>query len=117
MIPLVPALLVTAVVAALIAALEATTALGAHPFWAAKTVWIGAPIGLIIAGIAAHRNAPKLPFGFLFFVLSVAAFALTMLGKSRFVASSGEDGFAGQLCFLAEQTSKPLWQTQPKTPG
>jgi len=77
-----------------------TQALGAHPWWAHKVIWLGLPLGVGLYATAwtlrlTHR-AKSIGFALLTFV----AFGLATLGKSRFAASFAEDAIAGQMWFL-----------------
>lgn len=82
------------------AALGGAEALGAHPWWAARSGLVGAPIGLGLHalarafGLAHSRLAP----------LALAGFALTVasavIGKQRFVSSMAEDALAGRFWFF-----------------
>lgn len=93
------ALAATALVMAF-AALGGAEALGAHPWWAARTGLFGAPIGLGLyalargSGLAHSRLAPLALAGF---ALAVAS---AVIGKQRFVASVAEDGLAGRFWFF-----------------
>ncbi len=76
----------------------ATQTLGAHPFWADKTILLGTPIGLIL-GYASTR----LPYGRAIgglAGLTLVSFAIAHVGKTRFAASYAEDTFAGQMWFF-----------------
>jgi hypothetical protein len=75
-------------------------ALGAHPWWAARTGLVGAPIGLGLHALARAfgLTSPRLALLALAgFVLAVAA---AIVGKQRFVASMAEDALAGRFWFF-----------------
>lgn len=91
---LAPALIILAAWAGL------TQAMGAHPFWSLQVALIGAPIGAVLSALLLVLRVPKLPRSLLWAVLTIAAFALTSLGKQRFAASYAEDAFAGQLWYF-----------------
>ena len=82
------------------AALGGAEALGAHPWWAARTGLVGAPIGL---GLFALARAVGLAPGRIA-VLALVGFSLALasavLGKQRFVASLAEDALAGRFWFF-----------------
>ncbi len=72
--------------------------LGAHPWWSQKTLLIGAPIGLIIAAIAARSFGAKsclLVFSLLVFI----AVSIAKFGQTQFAASYAEDVLAGKLWY------------------
>jgi len=76
------------------------TALGAHPWWAEKVVWVGVPVGFSLAATAWILQLPggirKLGFA----GLTLAAFIVAHTGKMRFTASYAEDMLAGQLWYF-----------------
>jgi len=75
-----------------------TQILGAHPFWSAQVTLIGAPIGVVLAGLALLRLTWLK--GVVFFaVLTAAAFGVAHYGKTQFAASFAEDQFAGTLWY------------------
>ncbi len=98
--PLILALVITVLVAALAALTGLTEWLQAHPWWAQQVVWIGAPIG-IGAGLALWAlRAPRwLRLG-LPLALLVGAFALARYGHDAFAASFAEDRLAGRLWYF-----------------
>ena len=75
-------------------------ALGAHHWWDFKTALIGAPIGLIIAIIIEFITPlkPAKVMGFL--ALLALAFADAKYSQIQFVASYGEDQFAGKMWYF-----------------
>lgn len=75
-------------------------ALGAHPFWAVKVVWIGIGIGAVLFGLSRFWAASarvKLPIAL---ALLAGSAGVTILGKARFAASYAEDFVAGRMWFL-----------------
>jgi hypothetical protein len=82
------------------AALGGAEVLGAHPWWAARTGLVGAPIGLALyalalrAGVTGGRIA-----GLAFTGLTLAA-GSAVLGKARFAASLAEDALAGRFWYF-----------------
>lgn len=93
------ALFTTLVVAALVLFLDIPGNLGAHPWWAAQVVWIGAPLGLALALIAT-RNAPLPAWPLMLLaLLTLSAYAISADGKSRFAASYAEDVLAGRFWY------------------
>ena len=89
---------IAAVVVAALALTGVTNDLGAHHFWAQKVVWIGAPIGLVLA-LALSRLSKPLRLG-LFFIGTAVAGAAAHYGKLQFAASYAEDRLAGQLWYF-----------------
>lgn len=74
-------------------------ALGAHPFWATQVLWIGAPIGILLALLATLRG--KVGFALLGGIaLSTAAYGTATYGRIAFAASYAEDAVAGQLWYV-----------------
>lgn len=69
--------------------------LGAHPWWAAQILLIGAPLGLIAAHLTGHRLA-ALGFG----VLAGATLYAALSGKAGFALSLGEDVTAGRIWYF-----------------
>ena len=86
--------------AILASATGVTQALGAHPWWGQKVIWIGLPTGLILAAIAHTLPIGRLIRVIGFALLSLAAIAVTYIGKTRFAASYAEDALAGQMWYL-----------------
>lgn len=89
------------VIVALVATLaDITPALGAHPWWGIKVIWIGLPIGLILAVSAWATGWGRRPRLIGFGALTLAAFGLAHFGKTRFAASYAEDALAGQIWYF-----------------
>jgi hypothetical protein len=76
-----------------------TQALGAHPFWASKVTLIGAPAGLVIAGIFYGFGVPRRVGVVAMSIVTAAALAGAAKGKAAFAASYAEDQLAGQIWF------------------
>lgn len=76
----------------------ATQTLGAHPFWAGKTILIGTPLGLILGYASSHLPYARAMIGLV--GLTIVTFAIAHIGKTRFAASYAEDAFAGQMWFF-----------------
>ena len=72
--------------------------LGAHPFWAEKIAWIGAPFGLFVALLLRHRSWFNRIVAFAV-LLSISG-AAAHFGRLRFAASFAEDQLAGQFWFF-----------------
>lgn len=92
------AVVVVAVVIGL-AAIGATRALGAHPFWEIKIAAIGAPIGALIALIIGYFLDRRGMAAITSAMLAAAAFTAATLGKARFAASFAEDRIAGKFWY------------------
>lgn len=92
--------LALAVVASALAYLfDVPKVFGAHPWWSQKVVLIGASAGLIVALIAARsRFASRAWIASV--LLAVSAAGITGYGKTRFVASFGDDAAAGQMWYF-----------------
>lgn len=75
-------------------------ALGAHPFWAIKVVWIGVGIGAVLFGLSRFWTTSGLVKLSIALVLLAGSAGVTMLGKARFAASYAEDFVAGRMWFL-----------------
>lgn len=76
-----------------------TIRLGAHPFWAVSTAWIGGAVGLIVAvglGTMRVRRRNSLLLAAVVIVVSATA---AHFGKQAFAASYAEDTFAGHLWY------------------
>ncbi len=71
---------------------------GAHPFWAEKVIWIGAPIGMV-AFFVTKVLAPMRQAIVAAIILTLAGVA-AFQGKAIFAASYGENGLAGQAWFI-----------------
>lgn len=78
-----------------LAYLGVTQQIGAHPIWALQTAWIGAGVGVAVAGLAYWRRIPRTPAAIALAVACCAALGLAVYGKSAFAASFGEDRSAG----------------------
>lgn len=74
--------------------------LGAHPWWATRVIWIGLPIGLVLAGLAGVAYSGRFARVAAFALLTLAAIATTYIGKTRFAASYAEDAVAGQMWYF-----------------
>lgn len=85
---LIPAILILGVCALF----DVPKQLGAHPWWSQSTLFIGAPIGLILGFLITYRHAVW-PFS----ALTLLAFGVAHYGKTQFSASFAEDAFAGKL--------------------
>ena len=117
------ALIPAAALMGLIWATQLPVTLGAHPWWSARTVLIGAPIGLILAWLAALSlptlprvligapiglilawlaalHLPTLPRVVIFASATALAGAAAVFGKRAFVASFGDNAMAGQFWFF-----------------
>jgi hypothetical protein len=77
-----------------------TLALGAHPWWAGKVIWIGLGLGLLLSAILWRLRISKTVCLIGFTLLMFAAFATAYIGKSRFAASYAEDALAGQMWYF-----------------
>ncbi|MEX0365027.1 MAG: hypothetical protein AB3N22_03090 [Ruegeria sp.] len=77
-----------------------TQSLGAHPWWADKVIWIGLPIGVLLAtttwALAVPRVLRLVGFG----LLTAVAFGIAHFGKTRFAASFAEDALAGHAWYF-----------------
>lgn len=89
-----------AFIAALFAVFQLPEQLGAHPWWALKVIWIGLPIGLVLAFLALRLGLAR-NLRILLFLLAVcaAAYAATH-GKTLFVNSYAEDALAGRFWYF-----------------
>lgn len=76
-----------------------TTQLGAHPFWAVQTAWVGVPAGLALAVLLKWIRARWLTRAITLCMALGLSFALAHFGKERFAASFAEDRAAGQAWF------------------
>ncbi|MDF1717616.1 MAG: hypothetical protein P1U75_13225 [Antarcticimicrobium sp.] len=95
-----PALIPAALLMALAAQTGLTESLGAHPWWAAQVILLGAPAGLLLAALAALSGLAAGPRIILFALIAAAAFAAATWGKAEFAASYAENVMAGRLWFL-----------------
>ncbi len=73
--------------------------LGAHPWWSAKVVLIGGPIGFVLAWLACRR-IPATPRVILFATATALAAAAAFYGKRIFVASYADNTLAGQFWYF-----------------
>jgi len=89
------AYVLSAVLVILAAQLGLAEALGAHPFWAVRTAWIGAPLGVVLAVAARYAGLLRPQRVLLFAALLIPAAASAYFGKSAFVASIAENRLAG----------------------
>ena len=76
-----------------------TQDLGAHPFWAFKVTWIGAPIGVILF-LALWRVSTSILLGVVLLVLGVACMFAANWGKTEFAASFAENALAGRIWYF-----------------
>jgi hypothetical protein len=74
--------------------------LGAHPWWSDKVLWIGVPVGAILALLTWAFSLGRLPRVLGFSVFTVLSYSAAHIGKSRFAASYAEDMFAGQMWYF-----------------
>jgi len=91
--------IVVAISLVVLAHLGVTTALGAHPWWSLKIAYIGVGIGAGIYFLMSfwHQSTrTKLLVSVIFLTNSTI---FVWLGKARFVASYGDDIFAGKMWF------------------
>ncbi|MDX2484523.1 MAG: hypothetical protein QNK42_12775 [Pseudodonghicola sp.] len=96
----IPALIPAAVLMALAPLIGLPQLLGAHPWWAAQVVWIGAPAGLLLALLTARAGVAARVRITLFALIALASFAAASWGKGEFAASFAEDALAGQFWFF-----------------
>ena len=76
-----------------------TQDLGAHPFWAFKVTWIGAPIGVILF-LALWRVSTSILLGVVLLALGVACMFAANWGKTEFAASFAENALAGRIWYF-----------------
>jgi hypothetical protein len=76
-----------------------TTALGAHPWWSFKGVYIGAIVGVVIYVLQSFWRGSFVIKRLIFAIRLLAMTATVWQGKTRFVASFAEDAFAGKMWF------------------
>lgn len=94
------ALIGAVAIVAAVAAGGGSEALGAHPFWAAKTGIIGAAIGggaAIVLAVLRVRPVVRIGLGM---AVLAAGYAAARLGADRFAASYAEDALAGKMWFF-----------------
>lgn len=77
-----------------------TQALGAHPWWASKVIWIGLAIGLCLTGVSRAMRFDRFTRLSGFALLTLVAIVTATTGKTRFAASYAEDALAGQMWFF-----------------
>ena len=73
---------------------------GAHPFWARQVVYLGVPVGLILAWLVRRIGMGRTGRLGLYILGTAAFFALASWGKMRFAASFAEDTLAGQFWYF-----------------
>ena len=73
---------------------------GAHPFWARQVVYLGVPIGLILAWIIRRTGIGRTARLGIYLVGTAVFFALAAWGKMRFAASFADDALAGQVWYF-----------------
>lgn len=76
-----------------------TQALGAHPFWAFKVTWIGAPIAAFLAPLFAGLGFRR-PALLVALVVLVGSALAAYMGKAEFAASFAENTRAGQAWYF-----------------
>lgn len=94
--------------------------LGAHPFWAIKIAWIGAPIGMMLAFAARALRWRWVTRLFVFLVLLTIAGIFAHQGRLQFAASFAENQLAGQAWYfgwIASAASAAALITSFLTPG
>ena len=96
----IPALIPAALLMALAAQTGVTQALGAHPWWSTQVIVIGAPAGLLLAGLSALAGLAAGPRIALFALIAAGAFAAATWGKAEFAASYAESALAGRFWFF-----------------
>ena len=87
-------------VALILYATGLTHTLGAHPWWAVKIIWIGLCLGLLVSAILWATRLLKPVRVIVLSGLTLVAFAIANIGKTRFVASYAEDAIAGQMWYF-----------------
>ena len=73
---------------------------GAHPFWSSQVVYIGAPLGILIAALVRWIGIGRMPRLLLYIFLCGIAVWAAQSGKARFAASFAEDTFGGQMWYF-----------------
>jgi len=76
-----------------------TQQLGAHPFWAFKVTWIGAPIGAILFLVIGRLTSSSIA-GIGLLALGLISLYAAFWGKTEFAASYGEDAAAGRVWYF-----------------
>lgn len=92
--------IVSVIVAAVLALLQVPEMLGAHPWWAIKVIWIGLPIGVVLAFLLAKIGLSKTLRIAVFVVAVIGAFYAATQGKTVFVNSYAENGLAGRFWYF-----------------
>ena len=77
-----------------------TRALGAHPFWALKVVWVGLAAGVVIYGLSCLWSGGWWAKLVLAGIGLGASYGVASLGKARFAASFAEDFLAGRMWYF-----------------
>ena len=72
---------------------------GAHPFWSSSVVYIGAPLGIILAAIVRRVGLGRTGRLILYILLLGIAVWVAQTGKARFAASFAEDAFGGKMWY------------------
>lgn len=73
---------------------------GAHPSWSSGVVYIGVPIGIILAALVKAVGIGRTGRLVLYAALLGAAVWATQAGKARFVESFAEDRVGGQMWYI-----------------
>ena len=73
---------------------------GAHPFWSGRVVYIGVPLGLILAWAVRRAGLGRGMRLGLYLLGTVVLVSLAFWGKAQFAASFAEDRFAGQVWYF-----------------
>ncbi|WP_152618567.1 hypothetical protein [Leisingera sp. ANG-Vp] len=100
MLRLLPPLAAVLIAAELAHVLNLTAGLGAHPWWAAKVIWLGALPGLALALAAWRLQLPRWLAAAGFAGFAAGAYTVASAGKTRFAASYAEDLLAGQFWYF-----------------
>ena len=88
--------LIAIVLMALVWAIGLPKSLGAHPWWAEKVIFIGAPIGIVIAVVAMFVSSAAWLRLIIFAVLVVLSYWVAKSGGEAFAASYADDAAAGK---------------------
>ncbi|WDR06370.1 hypothetical protein PSQ90_02570 [Devosia rhodophyticola] len=94
------ALLLAAAITLILGYSGIVTFLGAHPFWAQSTSWIGAIAGAAVALVLLWFRVPRMLALGLAGVVLLAAGLAAYFGKAEFVASYAENGLAGRFWYI-----------------
>ena len=73
---------------------------GAHPFWSSQVVYIGAPLGIILAAVVRWLGIGRMGRLILYVILLGLAVWAAQSGKARFAASFAEDRLGGQMWYF-----------------